>query len=132
MKLKLKLMPTMNYRKALINQVFLIKEYKPFKQGVRGSNPRWSTKENRRSKRPSVFLPIFDENPGHDREIGGCRFRRRADSRFKSKPFARSALKAGVRIPAGAPRKTDGLFDRLFFCASADESRTDDGSALVT
>jgi len=78
------------------------------------------------------FLPIFDENPGHDREIGGCRFLRRADSRFKSKLFARSALKAGVRIPAGAPKKTDGLFDRLFFCASADESRTDDGSALVT
>ena len=64
--------------------------------------------------------------------LGGSRFRRRADSRFKSKLFARSALKAGVRIPAGAPRKTDGLFDRLFFCASADESRTDDGSALVT
>ena len=64
--------------------------------------------------------------------LGGCRFRRRADSRFKSKLFARSALKAGVRIPAGAPKKTDGLFDRLFFCASVDESRTDDGSALVT
>ena len=47
--------------------------------------------------------------------LGGCRFRRRADSRFKSKLFARSALKAGVRIPAGAPKKTDGLFDRLFF-----------------
>ena len=46
--------------------------------------------------------------------LGGCRFRRRADSRFKSKLFARSALKAGVRIPAGAPKKTDGLFDRLF------------------
>ena len=43
-----------------------------------------------------------------------------------------SAPKAGIRIPAGAPKKTDGLFDRLFFCASADESRTDDGSALVT
>ena len=53
-------------------------------------------------------------------------------SRFRSKLFARSALKAGVRIPAGAPKKTDGQKDRLFFCASADESRTDDGSVLVT
>ena len=40
--------------------------------------------------------------------LGGSRFQRRADSRFKSKLLARSALKAGVRIPAGAPRKTDG------------------------
>ena len=62
----------MKVKKALINQLLLTKEVRPFKQGVRGSNPRWSTKENRRS------------------------------------------------------------FDRLFFCASADESRTDDGSALVT
>ena len=47
--------------------------------------------------------------------LGGCRFRRRADSRFKSKLFARSALKAGVRIPAGAPRKTDGHLTVCFF-----------------
>ena len=107
-------------------------EHLPFKQGVRGSNPRWSTKKTDGQKDRLFSFLIFDENPGHDREIGGCRFRRRADSRFKSKLFARSALKAGVRIPAGAPKKTDGLFDRLFFCASADESRTDDGSALVT
>ena len=75
---------------------------------------------------------IFDENPGHDREIGGCRSGGEpiADS---NQIFSRvSAPKAGVRLPAGAPKKTDGLFDRLFFCASADESRTDDGSALVT
>ena len=45
--------------------------------------------------------------------LGGSRFRRRADSRFKSKLFARSALKAGVRIPAGAPKKTDGLWGTL-------------------
>ena len=44
--------------------------------------------------------------------LGGSRFRRRADSRFKSKLFARSALKAGVRIPAGAPL-LDTSFDTM-------------------
>ena len=33
----------MKTKKALINQWLLAKEARPFKQGVRGSNPRWST-----------------------------------------------------------------------------------------
>ena len=49
----------MKTKKALINQWLLAKEARPFKQGVRGSNPRWSTKEERRSKRPSFFFSDF-------------------------------------------------------------------------
>ena len=103
MKLKLKLMPIMNYRKALINQVFSIKEYKPFKQGVRGSNPRWSTKKRDGQQAVSFAAVLPVENPGHECEIAGCRFSGEAIA-IKIKAFPRKARqKAGVRIPAGAP-----------------------------
>ena len=64
--------------------------------------------------------------------LGGCRFRRRADSRFKSKLFARKRAKSRGSNPRWSTKENRRSNDRLFFCASADESRTDDGSALVT
>ena len=93
----------MKAKKVLINQLLLTKEVRPFKQGVRGSNPRWSTKKRDGQQAVSFAAVLPVENPGHECEIAGCRFSGEAIA-IKIKAFPRKARqKAGVRIPAGAP-----------------------------
>ena len=48
------------------------------------------------------------------------------------KLFARERAKSRGSNPRWSTKENRRSNDRLFFCASADESRTDDGSALVT
>ncbi|MDY5586928.1 MAG: hypothetical protein SPF50_02260, partial [Oscillospiraceae bacterium] len=53
----------MKTKKALINQWLLTKEVRPFKQGVRGSNPRWSTKKTDGQKDRLFSFLIFAREP---------------------------------------------------------------------
>ena len=111
--------PFQNKRQAfvlvLLNSAFApvaqSAEHLPFKQGVRGSNPRWSTK---RAVIPFGMAALFCSRRirthGHQ---NAKRFLSGADQT----ELRRTAATSGVRIPAGAPKQSLRLLAwALFSC----------------
>ena len=75
-------------------------EHLPFKQGVRGSNPRWITRKCSPSKMGCIFLRL--------NRIRSPRTPKREAFFERSGETADAGSKAaasGVRIPAGSPRR---------------------------
>lgn len=78
-------------RKAAENKGFIL----PFKQGVRGSNPRWSTKEK------SLEMLEFQVFPGFLLLSGGAGERAKADTNGRKKTLfvVKTVVKKGVKFP---------------------------------